>query len=130
MLCLAGFDGYFKRINSAWTRTLAFTQDELRARPYLDFVHPDDRSATVAEAEQLAQGSTVIHFKNRYESRNGSYRWLAWAATPAASSQLIYAVARDITQEVDVDSELRKANLLLLRDWFCSPRWLMPSKSE
>jgi PAS domain S-box-containing protein len=81
------------------------------ARPYLDFVHPDDRSATVAEAEQLAQGSIVVHFKNRYESRDGTYRWLAWAAMPAASSQLIYAVARDITQEVEVENELRTANL-------------------
>ena len=111
MLCLAGFDGYFKRINPAWTQTLGFTQDELMARPYLDFVHPEDRSATVAEAEKLARGATVVHFRNRYESRDGTYRWLAWAAMPAASSQMIYAVARDITQEVEAESELRAANL-------------------
>ena len=111
MLCLAGFDGYFKRINDAWTRTLGFTQDELMARPYMDFVHPEDRSATVAEAGKLAQGSTTVHFRNRYESRDGSYRWLEWAAMPAASSQLIYAVARDITQEVETGNELRRANL-------------------
>ena len=111
MLCLAGFDGYFKRINDAWTRTLGFTQDELMARPYLDFVHPEDRSATVAEAGKLAQGSTTVHFRNRYESRDGSYRWLEWAAMPAASSQMIYALARDITQEVEAGAELRRANL-------------------
>lgn len=111
MLCLAGFDGYFKRINSAWTRTLGFTQDELMARPYLDFVHPEDRSATVAEAGKLTQGSTTVHFRNRYECRDGAYRWLEWAAMPAASPQMIYAVARDITQEVEAEGELRKANL-------------------
>jgi PAS domain S-box-containing protein len=111
MLCLAGFDGYFKRINSAWTRTLGFTQDELMARPYLDFVHPEDRSATVAEAGKLTQGSTTVHFRNRYECRDGTYRWLEWAAMPAASPQMIYAVARDITQEVEAEGELRKANL-------------------
>jgi PAS domain S-box-containing protein len=111
MLCLAGFDGYFKRINSAWTRTLGFTQDELMARPYLEFVHPEDRSATVAEAGKLTQGSTTVHFRNRYECRDGTYRWLEWAAMPAASPQMIYAVARDITQEVEAESELRKANL-------------------
>ena len=111
MLCLAGFDGYFKRINTAWTRTLGFTQAELMARPYLDFVHPDDRAATVAEAAQLAHGATTVHFRNRYESRDGSYRWLAWAAMPATASQTIYAVARDITQEVEAESELRAANL-------------------
>ena len=111
MLCLAGFDGYFKRVNSAWTRTLGFTQDELMARPYLDFVHPEDRSATVAEAGKLTQGSTTVHFRNRYECRDGAYRWLEWAAMPAASPQMIYAVARDITQEVEAEGELRKANL-------------------
>jgi PAS domain S-box-containing protein len=111
MLCLAGFDGYFKRINSAWTRTLGFTQDELMARPYLEFVHPEDRSATVAEAGKLTQGSTTVHFRNRYECRDGAYRWLEWAAMPAASPQMIYAVARDITQEVEAEGELRKANL-------------------
>lgn len=111
MLCLAGFDGYFKRINSAWTRTLGFTQDELMARPYLDFVHPEDRSATLAEAGKLTQGSTTVHFRNRYECRDGAYRWLEWAAMPAASPQMIYAVARDITQEVEAEGELRKANL-------------------
>ncbi len=111
MLCLAGYDGYFKRLNPAWTQTLGFTQAELMARPYLDFVHPDDRSATVAQAEKLARGATIIHFKNRYECRDGSFRWLAWAAMPAGSGQLIYAVARDITQEVAAEGELREANL-------------------
>jgi PAS domain S-box-containing protein len=111
MLCLAGFDGYFKRINTAWTRTLGFTQAELMARPYMDFVHPDDRAATVAEAGQLAHGATSVHFRNRYESRDGSYRWLAWAAMPATASQTIFAVARDITQEVEAESELKRANL-------------------
>ena len=111
MLCLAGYDGYFKHLNPAWTQTLGFTQAELMARPYLDFVHPEDRSATVAEAEKLAQGATTIHFRNRYECRDGTYRWLAWTAMPAESEQLIYAVARDITQEVEAEGELREASL-------------------
>jgi len=110
MLCVAGYDGYFKRLNPAWSRTLGFTQDELMARPYLDFVHPDDRPATVAEAEHLADGSSTIHFRNRYQCRDGSYRWLAWAATPSGSDQLIYAVARDITQEVAAATQLEAAN--------------------
>jgi len=111
MLCVAGFDGYFKRINSAWTKTLGFTQEELMAQPYLNFVHPEDRSATVAEAAQLASGSTIVHFRNRYENRDGGYRWLEWTAMPATSSQTIYMVARDVTQEVEAERELRSANL-------------------
>ena len=111
MLCVAGYDGYFKRLNAAWTRTLGFTHAELMARPYMDFVHPDDRPATVAEAGKLAMGATTIHFRNRYECRDGTYRWLAWAAMPAGSGELIHAVARDVTQEVEAENDLRDANL-------------------
>jgi len=111
MLCVAGYDGYFKRLNPAWTQTLGFTQAELMARPYLDFVHPDDRPATIAEAEKLTQGANVIQFKNQYECRDGTYRWLAWAAMPAGSGDLIHAVARDVTQEVQAEAALRAANL-------------------
>jgi len=111
MLCVAGYDGYFKRLNPAWTRTLGYTQAELMARPYMDFVHPDDRPATVAEAGKLAMGTTTIHFRNRYECRDGTYRWLAWAAMPAGSGDLIHAVARDVTQEVEAEDDLRDANL-------------------
>ena len=50
LMCVAGFDGYFKRLNPVWERTLGYTLDELLARPYLDFVHPDDRSTTTTEA--------------------------------------------------------------------------------
>lgn len=111
MLCIAGYDGYFKRLNQAWTRTLGFTQAELMARPYMDFVHPDDRPATIAEAEKLTRGANVIQFRNRYECRDGTYRWLAWAAMPAGSGELIHAVARDVTQEVKSETALREANL-------------------
>lgn len=111
MFCVAGYDGYFKRLNPAWTYTLGFTQAELMARPYMDFVHPDDRPATIAEAEKLTQGAKVVHFRNRYESRDGTYRWLAWAAMPTGSEQLIHAIARDVTQEVAAETALREANL-------------------
>ena len=99
MLCVAGYDGYFKHINPAWNLTLGLTDAELTANPYLDFVHPDDRAATVGEAGKLAQGETTIHFKNRYRCKDGTYKWLAWTAMPAPAEELIYAVARDVTQE-------------------------------
>jgi PAS domain S-box-containing protein len=108
MLCVAGYDGYFKRLNPAWSQTLGYSDTELLARPYLDFVHPDDRPATVAEAEKLAQGSSTIHFRNRYQCQDGTYCWLAWTAIP--SSRLIYAVARDVTQEVESETRLNAAN--------------------
>jgi PAS domain S-box-containing protein len=110
MLCVAGYDGYFKRLNPAWSRTIGHSEADLLSRPYLHFVHPEDRPATVAEAGKLAAGSTTVHFKNRYQCRDGSYRWLAWAAIPSASAQRIYAIARDVTQEVELEAQLHATN--------------------
>jgi PAS domain S-box-containing protein len=111
LLLVAGYDGLFKFVNPAWTQTLGFSEAELMARPFLDFVHPDDRPATIAEVEKLATGAKTLNFRNRYECRDGSYRWVAWTAIPAVSEGVIYAVGRDITEEVKAGHELEAANL-------------------
>jgi PAS domain S-box-containing protein len=97
MLCIAGFDGYFKRLSPMWERVLGFTEQELLSRPYMDFVHPEDRTATTAEAAKLETGSNVVLFRNRYRCRDGSYRWLSWNVAPFEEQRLIYGAARDIT---------------------------------
>jgi PAS domain S-box-containing protein len=106
MLCIAGFDGYFKRINPAWEGTLGIPKEELLSRPYVDFVHPDDREATINEARKMDQGELTISFENRYLSADGTYRWLLWNATPNKSLRLIFAVARDITQRKQTERRL------------------------
>jgi PAS domain S-box-containing protein len=106
MLCIAGFDGYFKRINPAWEGTLGIPTEELLSRPYIDFVHPDDRQATNQEAKKMDQGALTISFENRYRSADGTYRWLLWNATPNKSLRLIFAVARDITQRKQTERRL------------------------
>jgi len=107
MLCLADMQGYFKRLNPAWERTLDFTVEELYSRPFLDFVHPDDREITVAEMKRLSEGANTISFENRYRCRDGSYRWLLWNATPLLSQQVIYADARDITERKLSEENIR-----------------------
>jgi thiamine biosynthesis protein ThiF family 2 len=82
LLCVAGTDGYFKHLNPAFERTLGHSRDELLARPFYEFVHPEDRERTVQEVEKLATGIPTVHFENRFVCKNGSYRWLAWTATP------------------------------------------------
>jgi PAS domain S-box-containing protein len=98
LLCVAGFDGYFKRVNPAWQRVLGYTSHELTSRPYLDFIHPDDRAQTTTEAGRLSGGREVIAFENRYLAKDGRYRWLEWAAVPYPEEQRIYGAARDITE--------------------------------
>jgi len=98
MLCVAGFDGYFKRLSPSWEKVLGWTTEQLLSRPYLDFIHPDDRAATVAEARNLTDPAyQTISFENRYRCADGSYKWLMWNAAPVAGEQVIYAAARDIS---------------------------------
>lgn len=100
LLCIAGFDGFFKRINPAFERATGYSMADLLAVPYLSFVHPADRDATTVEANRLAAGSETVAFENRYRHKDGTYRWFAWNATPVHEDGLIYAVARDVTERV------------------------------
>lgn len=97
MLCLADFNGRFKRLNPAWERTLGFTKQELMAKPFMEFVHPDDRLRTTQEYERQSKGKEAICFENRYLRADGTYCWLMWNARPVAREGIIVASARDVT---------------------------------
>ena len=97
MQCIAGLDGYFKRVNSTFSKNLGFTADELLAVPFINFVHPEDRAATIAEVDQLALSKTTFSFENRYQTKGGEYRWLLWTAKSYVNEGLIYATAQDIS---------------------------------
>ncbi len=117
LLCTANFDGYFTRLNPAWTRTLGYAQSELKAEPFLSFVHPDDREATIAEAErQTEAGEPVLHFANRYRHKDGSYRWLEWMSRPDADKGELIAVARDITARKEAEETVRRYQEMLERE--------------
>jgi PAS domain S-box-containing protein len=113
MLCIAGFDGYFKRLNPSWEGVLGYSQEELLSRPYVDFIHPEDRDATFAEAQKIAAGQETIWFENRYRAKDGSYRWLTWTAAPSREKQIIYAAARDNTDRKQAEEEIRRVNAQL-----------------
>jgi PAS domain S-box-containing protein len=109
LLAVANFDIYFTRLNPAWEKLLGFTIAALMARPYIDFVHPDDRSMTLAAAKQASSGEMVISFENRYRCRDGSYRWLLWSAMPYVKQEL-YAIAHDITERKQAEIDLAQRN--------------------
>ncbi|WP_204104072.1 MULTISPECIES: PAS domain S-box protein [Spirulina sp. CCY15215] len=110
LLCIAGIDGYFKRINPAWSKILGHSHATLLAQPYLEFVHPDDRDSTLAETQTLGKGGVLnVNFQNRYRCANGDYKWLAWSATSYLEEGLIYAVARDITPEKESQAALQES---------------------
>ncbi|NET58268.1 MAG: PAS domain S-box protein [Symploca sp. SIO2E6] len=110
LFCIAGFDGYLKRINPYFKDLLGYTEAEFLARPFIEFVHPEDIEATIAIVEQLSDGISVENFENRYRRKDGSYLWLSWTAI-APEAGFFYAVGRDITEHKRMDEALR--NLVL-----------------
>jgi len=95
MMCIAGADGYFRKLNPAWS-ILGYTTEELLNKPYISFIHPDD----VAETQQVLGemvAKDVRHFTNRYRCKDGTYRTLEWNASRWQPCGLCYAVARDVT---------------------------------
>lgn len=98
LLCIAGTDGYFKRVNPAFERTLGWSEKEMLSRPIVSFVHPDDVERTVHEIEKLDKGIPTVSFTNCYRCADGSWKDLMWTAHPEPETGLIYAVARDVTE--------------------------------
>lgn len=98
LFCIAGFDGYFRRINSNFSRVLGYSDAELIARPFLDFVHEDDRDATTKAMSVLLEGQPVVRFGNRYRTIDGRYLEFEWTSKSIPAENLIFAVARNLSE--------------------------------
>lgn len=109
LLCIATSDGRFLRVSPAWTQILGWTEAELLARPFLDFVHKEDLEATLTEARRLGTGGVTVGFENRFACADGTYRTLAWVSVGVPEQGIIVAVAHDITDRQAREGELRRA---------------------
>ncbi|MEZ4382523.1 MAG: PAS domain S-box protein [Nannocystaceae bacterium] len=106
ILCIAGFEGYFRRVNPAFERALGFSAEELRGRPYIELVHPDDHPIAYEKISRLAAGIKVVNYEVRLRTRDGAFRWFEFNATAVADEEAIYAVARDISERKRAEHEL------------------------
>ncbi|HEU0317722.1 MAG TPA: EAL domain-containing protein, partial [Solirubrobacteraceae bacterium] len=109
LICTAGFDGYFKELNAAWTQTLGWSEPDLRERPLIEFVHPEDRESTREEIAALIGGAGTVDFVSRMETEAGGWCWFHWSAIVAPDEELIYASARDITERKGVEAALAES---------------------
>jgi PAS domain S-box-containing protein len=107
MLCVAGFDGYFKVLSPAWTNTLGWSNEELMSRPWVDFVHPDDVKGTEESKTTLINGVSVYQFENRYRTKSGEYKILSWNSYPFPEEQVMFGVARDMTAQRKLDKDYK-----------------------
>lgn len=105
LLCIAGYDGYFKKINSAVSKLLGYSMEELYARPVNDFVFQDDKDITSKVREELTKSKPLFNFENRYVAKSGEIVWLSWTSLPVDSDRLVFAVAKNITHKKRLEAE-------------------------
>lgn len=107
MICIAGFDGYFKTLNPACEKTLGWTEKELCSKPFIEFVHPDDIASTKEQFNELINGPVTRSFINRCITKEGDYRYLSWSSFPLKSEKKIFTIARDITGIIEKEEEIK-----------------------
>jgi PAS domain S-box-containing protein len=115
LACIVSTDGFFRKLNPAWERTLGYKIEKLQNAPLFEFIHPEDIEPTVKECERKKDGELTIIFKNRYRHEDGSYRWLEWVALPVKDAGVIYAAARDITEMIRLEQEAKLSQARLIQ---------------
>jgi PAS domain S-box-containing protein len=112
LLCVAGYDGYFKKINPAVPKTLGYTYDELFASPIDSFVHVEDRNITAKKRESIKNDNPLLNFENRYVTKSGEIVWLTWTSMPIKKDRLVFAIAKNITYKKKLEEYRRIAGLM------------------
>lgn len=117
LMCIAGFDGYFKKINRAVSKLLNYSEKELLAKKVNDFVYEPDRERTLMQWDRIKAGERLLNYENRYVTKNGEIKWLSWTSTPIMEEAVVFAVAKDITEKKKM--ELERENILnSISDYF------------
>lgn len=108
LLCIAGFDGYFRRVNPAVCKVLGYSEEELLSKPISYFQHPDDKEVTKKYRDPILDGKPLTNFENRYITKRGDIVWFAWTSIPVKDEELIYAIAKNITHKKKQEEERNK----------------------
>ncbi|MEO5912123.1 MAG: PAS domain-containing protein [Pelobium sp.] len=112
LLCIAGYDGYFKKINPAVSKTLGYSEEELFASPISSFIHPDDRKITSQNREKLIEDVPLLNFENRYLTKTGETVWLSWTSMPIKRDKIVFAIAKIVIYKKKLEEYWRISNIL------------------
>ncbi|MHA4896216.1 helix-turn-helix domain-containing protein [Pedobacter sp. PWIIR3] len=112
LVCIAGFDGYFKKINPAVSKTLGYSDAELFAVPIASFIHPDDHATTASKRTALINGEALLNFENRYLTKDGNTVWLCWTSVPVMHDEVVFAIAKDISYKKQLEEYERVSSIL------------------
>jgi PAS domain S-box-containing protein len=105
---IAGYDGYFKKVNPSVCKLLGYTEEELLSQPINSFIHPDDLERTNQMRALVKNGEPLLHFENRYLTKSGDMVWLAWTSMPHFEHGLVYAIAKDVTYRKKIEEKRNK----------------------
>lgn len=109
MICIAGTDSYFKKVNPAMNALLGYTTEELLSMPIDKFLHPADVAGKNKRMQAFAQGTQTIYFENRYISKSGKIIWLSWTVSRALEDGLLFCVGKDVSDKKELQMMLEKA---------------------
>ena len=110
LLGIGSFEGQLLQVNDAWEKVLGHTEDELKSRHSIEFVHPDDRAGVLEKARLLINGSPLGYFEVRAQHKDGSYRWIGWTAAAFHAEKLVYIFGRDVTQRKTNEQKIESLN--------------------
>ena len=105
LVCLAGKDGFLRKVNKAVIDKLQYTEAELYSKPIASFIHPDDKDLTHKNRTELLGGKVLHNFENRYITKQGETVWLTWTSIYFADSELVLAIAKDLTEKKKLEKE-------------------------
>jgi PAS domain S-box-containing protein len=108
LVCIAGKDGFFKKVNRSVINKFEYTEAELFARPIFSFMHPEDRDATGRKRTELLNGSALINFQNRYITKRNKIIWLDWTSIYLPEKEVVFAIAKDVTERKQKEKEIEE----------------------
>jgi PAS domain S-box-containing protein len=106
LVCIAGRDGFFKKVNRAVIEKFGYTEEELMSRPIASLMHPEDRQLTLHKRAELFEGKHLVNFRNRYITKTGGIVWLEWTSLYFPDEEVVFAIAKDITRRKQVEQEI------------------------
>jgi PAS domain S-box-containing protein len=105
LLCIAGFDGYFRKVNQSVLKALGYSRSELLSRPIHTFIHPEDKVETARTRQNVLNNQPLLNFENRYLTKEGEIVWLSWTSMPIATEELVFAIAKIVTHRRKIEED-------------------------
>ncbi|MCZ4224821.1 helix-turn-helix domain-containing protein [Pedobacter rhodius] len=112
MICISGYDGFFKKMNAAVSRTLGYSPLELMEYPMVSFIHDEDQSRTLKKFEELKKGLPLTNFSNRFIAKDGQVIYLSWTSIAVGRDEVIFSIARDITYRKHLEEYNRVSSIM------------------